>query len=65
MSIQQILKSREILCIVPDARKARAVADCLGGAVSPRHPASILQTHPRTTVFLDAPAAALLDKVAR
>jgi glucosamine-6-phosphate deaminase len=61
MSIQQILKSREILCIVPDARKARAVKDCLTGEVSPRHPASILQRHPRTTVFLDAPAAALLE----
>ena len=31
------------------------------GEVSPRHPASILQRHPRTTVFLDAPAAALLE----
>ena len=60
MSIRQILKSREILCIVPDARKARAVKDCLEGEVSPRHPASILRRHPRTTVFLDAPAAALL-----
>ena len=60
MSIQQILKSRDILCVVPDARKARAVADCLGGAISPRHPASILQSHPRTTVFLDAAAAALV-----
>ena len=60
MSIQQILKSREILCVVPDARKARAVKECLSGEVSPRHPASILQRHPRTTVFLDASAAALL-----
>jgi glucosamine-6-phosphate deaminase len=61
MSIQQVLKSREILCVVPDARKARAAKDCLEGEVSPRHPASILQRHPRTTVFLDAPAAALLE----
>lgn len=61
MSIQQILKSREILCVVPDARKARAVKECLAGEVSARHPASILQRHPRTTVFLDAPAAALLE----
>jgi glucosamine-6-phosphate deaminase len=61
MSIRQILKSGEILCIVPDARKARAVAECLAGAVDPRHPASVLQSHPRTTVFLDAPAAALLQ----
>ena len=43
MSIRQILKSREILCIVPDERKAQAVRDCLELEVSPLHPASILQ----------------------
>lgn len=62
MSIRQILKSEEILCIVPDARKARAVRDCLEGEVTPRHPASILQSHPRTTVYLDEPSAALLKR---
>jgi glucosamine-6-phosphate deaminase len=62
MSIRQILKSREILCVVPDARKARAVAECLGGEVTPLHPSSILQTHPATTVFLDRDSAALLKK---
>jgi glucosamine-6-phosphate deaminase len=60
MSIPQILKSAQILCIVPDARKAQAVRDCLEGDVSPRHPASALQGHPRTTVFLDEPSASLL-----
>ena len=60
MSIRQVLKSREILCVVPDARKAKAVKDCLDGEVSPRHPASILQGHPRTTVYLDNASAALL-----
>jgi glucosamine-6-phosphate deaminase len=59
MSIRQILKAREILCIVPDARKARAVRDCLEGEVSPLHPSSILQSHPRTTVYLDRDSAAL------
>jgi glucosamine-6-phosphate deaminase len=62
MSISQILKSREIVCVVPDARKAQAVRDCLEGEVSPAHPASILQRHPRTTVFLDADSAALLAR---
>jgi glucosamine-6-phosphate deaminase len=62
MSIRQVLKSREILCVVPDARKARAVADCLEGEVGPRHPASILQLHPHTTVYLDSEAAALLAR---
>jgi glucosamine-6-phosphate deaminase len=60
MSIRQILKSREIVCVVPDARKARAVRDCLQGPVTPLHPASALQGHPRATVYLDPPAAALL-----
>ena len=62
MSIPQILKSREILCIVPDARKAQAVRYCLEGEVTPQHPASALQSHPRTTVYLDAASAALLSR---
>ena len=60
MSIRQILKAREILCVVPDARKAKAVRDCLEGEVSPVHPSSILQTHPATTVYLDRDSASLL-----
>jgi glucosamine-6-phosphate deaminase len=60
MSIRQILKSREILCVVPDLRKAGAVAACLEGPVSPLHPASVLQSHPRTTVYLDRSSASLL-----
>jgi glucosamine-6-phosphate deaminase len=64
MSIRQILKSREILCVVPDARKAKAVSECLEGEVSPLHPSSILQTHPATTVYLDRDSAALLKGAA-
>ena len=60
MSIRQILRANEILCVVPDARKARAVARCLSGPVTPLHPSSILQTHARTTVYLDRDSAALL-----
>ena len=60
MSIQQILKARNVLCVVPDRRKARAVRDCLELAVSPLHPASILQQHARTTIYLDTESAALL-----
>jgi glucosamine-6-phosphate deaminase len=60
MSIRQILKSKEIVAVVPDARKAQAVHDCLEGPVSPHHPASILQRHARTTIYLDELAAALL-----
>lgn len=62
MSIRQILKARKILCIVPDQRKAEAVKACLEGPVSPLAPASILQTHPDVTIFLDTASASLLTK---
>ena len=61
MSIAQILKSREILCIVPDERKARAVHECLDLEVSPLRPASALRRHDRTTVYLDRASARLLE----
>jgi len=60
MTVRQILKTKQILCIVPDARKANAVKACFDGEISPLAPASILRTHPNTTVYLDKNSAALL-----
>lgn len=60
MTVRQILKAREIICVVPDARKAQAVAKCLGGGISPMVPASILRSHDRTVIYLDKDSAALL-----
>jgi glucosamine-6-phosphate deaminase len=62
MSIRQILKSRAIVAVVPEARKAAAVRMCLEGDVSPMAPASILRTHQDTTLFLDADSAALVTR---
>ena len=62
MSIRQILKSEAILAIVPESRKAQAVKACLEGEITPLAPASILRTHPRTTIFLDEQSAALLRR---
>jgi glucosamine-6-phosphate deaminase len=62
ISIRQILASREIICVVPDARKAEAVRRCLAGPVSPMAPASILQTHHNAVVYLDKASAALLPQ---
>ena len=61
MTISQILKAKEILCIVPDARKAQAVKNCFGGKVSPVAPASALQNHANTTVYLDKDSSSLLS----
>jgi glucosamine-6-phosphate deaminase len=60
MSIAQVLRTDRILCIVPDARKARAVKASLQGGVSPLRPASALQKHAATTIYLDPDSAALL-----
>jgi len=61
MSVRQILKAREILCIVPDARKAQAVKSCFDGEIGPMAPASILRSHTNTTVSLDKFSSALLS----
>jgi len=62
MSIKQIMKSRAIVCTVPDRRKAQAVKDCLEGEISPWHPASILREHSNTFLYLDKDSASLLRK---
>jgi glucosamine-6-phosphate deaminase len=61
MTIKQIMKAKQILCIAPDARKANAIKACFNGEMSPAAPASILQRHPNTTLYLDRESAALLN----
>ena len=67
MSVRQIMKSRAIICTVPDERKAEAVRNAVEGEVTPQVPASILQRHERCTLYLDTPAASQLrqDRVRR
>ena len=52
MSIKQILRSKHIICSVPDSRKAMAVKNTLEQPVSNLYPASILQLHPDCIAFL-------------
>jgi glucosamine-6-phosphate deaminase len=60
MSVRQILKSSAIVCSVPDERKSAAVQGAVEGPITPDVPASILRQHPRTTLYLDRPAASRL-----
>jgi len=54
MSVKQIMKSKHIICTVPDKRKAEAVKNCFkGDDISPECPASILKKHDNCFVFLD------------
>lgn len=60
MSIKQIMKSKKIICAVPDERKALAVKNCLTNEVSNIYPASILQNHADCYCYLDQGSASLL-----
>lgn len=61
MSIRQMMNALELVLIVPDLRKAQAVKNTLEGEITPLVPASIIRTHPNVTLYLDEPAASLLD----
>ena len=61
MSVKQIMKSAQIICSVPDSRKAQIVKDCFENPVSNVFPASILQEHPHCICFLDKWSSALLE----
>ncbi len=61
MSIPQIMRSRRIVCTVPDERKAVAVRNTVEGEVSNMFPASIMQRHPECRIFLDPASAGLLN----
>jgi glucosamine-6-phosphate deaminase len=60
MSIRQIMKSRSIICSVPDLRKAEAVRKTLKEPVSPEVPASVLRNHENAWLYLDIDSASLL-----
>lgn len=62
MSIQQIMKSKRIICTVPDRRKAKAVHEALEGSLTNMVPASILRKHAGCHFFLDQEAASMLEK---
>jgi glucosamine-6-phosphate deaminase len=61
MSVRQILRSKKIIVVVPDTRKARAVKACLEGQISPMMPASILRNHADANIYLDTDSAVLLS----
>jgi len=60
MSIKQIMKSENIICSVPDERKAWAVEKAANGEITNVIPASILQKHDHTWLYLDKGSASLL-----
>ena len=60
MSIKQIMKSKTIICSVPDLRKAEAVKSVVEEPVTPVVPATILRQHNSAWLFLDKYSSSLL-----
>ena len=60
ISVHRILTSAQIICTVPEKRKADAVKAAVEGDVSAQVPASILQRHEHCHLYLDRDAASML-----
>ncbi len=61
MSINQIMKSKAIICSVPDLRKAEAVKKTVEGSISPLIPAAIIRRHEAASLYLDNDSASMLS----
>ena len=60
LTIPALCAARQMLCIVPEQRKAQAVRDALRGPLSTACPASWLRRQAHCTLFLDSDSASLL-----
>jgi glucosamine-6-phosphate deaminase len=60
LTIPALLAAKQVLCIVPEARKAEAVRACLTEPVSEDRPGSILRRVGHARLYLDVESAAKL-----
>ena len=62
VGLKTILAARQVLILAYGPHKTDAVKGMVEGLRSPRNPASLLQGHPNTHVYLDTAAAASLSR---
>jgi len=60
LTLPALCRARRLLAVVPERRKALAIARALTGPIDPACPASILRRHGSATLFLDLESAALV-----
>jgi glucosamine-6-phosphate deaminase len=60
MTCPALMRAGHLICSVPDARKAKAVAAAVRGPLSEQCPASLLRTHSDARLYLDRDSASLL-----
>jgi len=63
LTIPAIMAAKNISCVVPDERKARAIKNTLEGPISTTCPACLLQKHPDCHLFLDKNSASQLTNL--
>jgi glucosamine-6-phosphate deaminase len=56
-----LMRAQNLICCVPEARKAQAVRNALEGEITYKCPGSMLRTHPRATIYLDLDSASQLS----
>ncbi len=57
LTVPAIMQAGRVFVVAPGSRKRAAVEAALHGPVTPACPASVLRTHPRARLFLDAASA--------
>ncbi|MEI6085537.1 MAG: glucosamine-6-phosphate deaminase [Verrucomicrobiota bacterium] len=62
MGIGTIMEARQVLMLAFGQNKAQAVVEAVEGPITSMNPASVLQMHAVTKVYLDEPAATKLRK---
>jgi glucosamine-6-phosphate deaminase len=62
MGIGTIMEARQNLLLAFGQNKAKAIAGAVEGPITAANPASALQMHPVTKVFLDDAAASGLER---
>jgi len=60
MSVQQILKSRNVISVVPRQAKARAIMDTLKNGIDVNIPATIMKSHANWSLYLDKQSSSLV-----
>jgi glucosamine-6-phosphate deaminase len=62
MGVGTIMEARKVFLLAFGESKAQAIAGAVEGPVTALNPASALQFHPATKVFLDSPASSGLSR---
>ncbi|MGO4496292.1 glucosamine-6-phosphate deaminase [Paenibacillus sp. 2RAB27] len=60
MSVQQILKSLNVISVVPRQAKAQAIRDTLQNRVDVNVPATVMKTHANWSLYLDKHSSSLV-----